>query len=219
MVLTRPPVGEVIETLSAACVDVKSQWYSWTDNMIGDDWHVVYPDPSKWTTGKLLSWLEDQGHDTSDLATVDYAFLRDELINQVEEAMYSGEHYVPMMNFIYPVILDNALTGQDLSPDEAQSRLDGLPVVVVWVDQPHNVFDNEHYYLALSGGGMDLSWEICEAYIRLGQLPPVYFCDLPAMAGRGTSEQDQLIIAACKRSVEVAQLRLGNTARTLNGLG
>jgi hypothetical protein len=37
---------------------------------------------------------------------------------------------------------------------------------------------------ALTGGGMDLTWDIVAAYTRVGQLPPVHYAkDLPAMAG------------------------------------
>lgn len=96
----------------------------------------------------------------------------------------------PMMNYYYP------LPEFRDDPMEAAKKLEHLPLVIVEFQ------DSGDRALALSGGGMDLSWEICEAYMRLGYLPPVHFCDLPEMAGRGKSPRDRWIIAACQRSLE-----------------
>ena len=43
--------------------------------------------------------------------------------------------------------------------------------------------------LALTGGGMDFTWDIAEAFIDLGYLPPLHFCDLPGMAGKGPGKR------------------------------
>lgn len=94
----------------------------------------------------------------------------------------------PMMNYWYRV-------DDDLDEEEAARAIADLPVCVVRVDGDLG--------LALTGGGMDLSWEICEAYMRLGHLPPFHFCDLPGMSGRGTSERDRWIVSGCKRTCEV----------------
>lgn len=57
-------------------------------------------------------------------------------------------------------------------------------------------------YLALTGGGMDLSWEIVETYLRCGYLPPAYFARrLPRMGSRGASETDRAILEACRLSL------------------
>lgn len=102
---------------------------------------------------------------------------------------YVPENEGPMMNYYYP------LPGFDDDPMEAAKKLDNLPLVIVQFQ------DSGDYALALSGGGMDLSWEICEAYMRLGYLPPAHFCDLPEMCGRGKSPRDRWIIAGCERSL------------------
>lgn len=73
-------------------------------------------------------------------------------------------------------------------------KLLGLPLCVVEVEG--------EYGLALTGGGMDYGWEICEAYIRLGFLPPVYF-DPPNLTNRGESADDRVIMAAYQRGVEL----------------
>lgn len=100
----------------------------------------------------------------------------------------------PMMNYYYPL--------PDRPEDhEVVLALDGLPLCVV--DFAHESV------LALTGGGMDLSWEICEAFIRFGYLPPTKYAGLPAMAGRGKSARDKKIIEACRASVASAQRALG----------
>jgi hypothetical protein len=98
------------------------------------------------------------------------------------------------MNYFYP-LPDESRYGGALDKYDAQAIIN-LPLCLV------NLETGE-YGLALTGGGMDLSWEICEAYIRLGYLPPFHFCDLPRMAGRGTSARDRAIIRGCKRSCDI----------------
>lgn len=99
----------------------------------------------------------------------------------------------PMMNYFY------ALPEQ---PDieEATLALVRLPLCIVSFDGPSWHIEDD-WALALTGGGMDLSWEICEAFMRLGYLPPVHFGRLPGMVGRGTSRRDRWIIAGCRRAL------------------
>lgn len=104
----------------------------------------------------------------------------------------------PMMSYWYPCPLDD--------PAEAARTLATyhLPLCVVSVDGEHG--------LALTGGGMDLSWEICEAFARLGFCPPLHYCDLPRMAGRESEASTPFILAACARTTEIAQLWATNSA-------
>lgn len=109
-----------------------------------------------------------------------------------EAGMMGDEHeddWLPMMNYIYP------LPDHFEVPEDIRDRLCCCTVVEI----------NDQHYLALTGGGMDLSWEIVETYIRLGLLPPVHFCELPAMTGRGTNENDRTIIDACVRSYKTIE--------------
>ena len=103
---------------------------------------------------------------------------------------YVPENEGPMMNYYYP------LPEFDGDTMDAAKKLINTPLVIV------EFLDSGDYALALSGGGMDLSWEICEAYMRLGYLPPAHFCRLPQMAGRGTGQKDRWIIDACERSLK-----------------
>ena len=111
----------------------------------------------------------------------------------------------PMMNYCYPISLREDV-------NEAIKKIVDLPLVIIKFTGEN---DGGGYYLALSGGGMDLSWEICEGYMLLGQLPPVHFCDLPQISGRGKSNRDRWIIAGCRKSLIFANLR---NYRTLKGL-
>jgi hypothetical protein len=59
--------------------------------------------------------------------------------------------------------------------------------------------------LALTGGGMDLSWQICDAFVAAGYLPPFHFCrGLPTMAGYVPAP---VTIAAIRRTLEIQAQR------------
>ena len=92
----------------------------------------------------------------------------------------------PMMNYFYPL--------PNLDESDAAKLVDTCLCVVAVGDETG---------LALTGGGMDLTWEIAEAYMLIGHLPPVAFCRLPA-SGRGLNARDRWIVAGCLRSCEVA---------------
>jgi hypothetical protein len=94
----------------------------------------------------------------------------------------------PMMNYWYPVRLRD--------PEAAARAIAHLPLCVVEV--------NGDTGLALTGGGMDLSWEICEAFLALSFYPPTHFAALPEMAGRGRSAADKRLMRACEESFRVS---------------
>ena len=95
----------------------------------------------------------------------------------------------PMMNYWYPIKLDDC--------SEAAAKIVDLPLCVVSIEGNTG--------LALTGGGMDLSWEICEAFMLLGQLPPLHFCRLPNMAGKKFNARNQWIMSGCAKSIRVAK--------------
>ena len=104
----------------------------------------------------------------------------------------------PMMNYYYPC--------EGISGDDAV-KIAHLPLCIVEVDGEIG--------LALTGGGMDLSWEICEAFICLGFLPPSYFCVLPRISGRGKSEKDQKTIQACIETLQILGRQYAQQANNL----
>lgn len=107
----------------------------------------------------------------------------------------------PMMNYYYPF---DPLSAFD--PNEAAKALANLPLCVVQVD--------ETWGLALTGGGMDMSWEIVEAFTRIGLLPPAWI-RLAAMADKYRDERTQYIIAALRRSLTAARDRIDYDLRDL----
>lgn len=103
----------------------------------------------------------------------------------------------PLMSTFWP-LPDGAW---DHDPKGEAMKLAGLPLCLVRLD------GTAEWGLALTGGGMNLSWEIAEAYIRLGLLPPEHI-ELPVMADRGKGHLDRSIIAAMARAYQVARNQL-----------
>ena len=89
-------------------------------------------------------------------------------------------------------------------------KIKDLPLVLVEM--------NGDYYLALTAGGMDCSWEICAAYIRLGFCPPFHFCaSLPRMAQ--TMNRDmRLVIAGAKKTLSALESRVRASRNDVNSL-
>jgi hypothetical protein len=96
----------------------------------------------------------------------------------------------PVMSYAYPCQWHDA--------EDAARLLVDLPLIPV-------VAPGGVHALALTGGGMDLSWEICAAYVALGFLPPLEHArDLPRMAGMYFDTGHKRTIAACLRSAQVS---------------
>jgi hypothetical protein len=96
----------------------------------------------------------------------------------------------PMMSYWYPCTFPDDMI-------EAARALGINTVCAVTVDGKEG--------LALTGGGMDLSWEICAAFVTMGCLPPMHFAsDLPMMGGIRLDPGNLLTLAAAQRSCEVA---------------
>jgi hypothetical protein len=112
----------------------------------------------------------------------------DEMGTEVEPHDHGADG--PMMNYAYP--LPDLGTADD--EYDAAMRIRNYPLCIV------RDLNGGGFALALTGGGMDLSWDICGAFVALGMLPPVHFAsDLPKMAGH---TPDPVVLASCRRSVE-----------------
>ena len=119
----------------------------------------------------------------------------------------------PTMNYFWPL--------PDFHGDtqEAARKLNeaGVALCLVWtLDE----YDADEYGLALTGGGMDLSWDICRAYMALGFMPPLAACELPDFAGQDYSDpRNQEVFDACKESVLCAVRWASDTGSKLEALG
>lgn len=107
----------------------------------------------------------------------------------------------PMMNSLYPLELDDA--------EGAARAIVDLPLVVVTDGR------GEVLGLALTGGGMDMSWDIAEAYMRLGYLPPVGL-RLPIFAGQEATPKNRWMIEGLRRSISGARDRLDRDLEDLD---
>lgn len=154
-----------------------------------ENWSEGSPDDSGWDTEEAAECEECHGVYIGGFsATCD----NEECENYEEEI---SSDLGPMMNYYYPL---------EESPGwDGLRQLVDLPLCLVTID-------GDRYGLALTGGGMDLSWEICEAFMRLGMLPPLHFAGLPGMAGRGASDRDTAIVRACVASADAALEIMGH---------
>jgi len=198
-----------------------------------DDAGVDLPDPNPWEmdseqlfdllkeNGLADDFLAEPGDDKfhQDVGAEDEPGLcddvtREELLDRVIEAINDEEidglddyreavndHYQedgadrfsPMMNYYYPL--------PDYRGNESDDQLlldrEGGSVALVRV--------HGNVVLALTGGGMDLSWDICHAFMLLGYLPPMHFVDLPRFAGKKLDEDTAYILDGCIRSCDVVE--------------
>ena len=118
------------------------------------------------------------------------------------EVMIEG----PMMNYYYP------LPGS-VDVEEYARSLYPLPLCLVRIDDENT---EERYALALTGGGMDFSWQICEAFMRLGYLPPIHF-SLPRMA-YALDARRRWVIAGMRKALLVSKMRADTDLRDLRNL-
>jgi len=128
-----------------------------------------------------------------------------EVAFELTEEEIENESYYPMMNYIYPLPDNFEIESKDLK--KLVKKMSALTVVYLT--------DEDRYFLALTGGGMDLSWEICEGYIILGYLPPAYLCHLSSMAGTKLNSRTKRILAACRRSLLWQKSQAETTLRHL----
>lgn len=117
----------------------------------------------------------------------------------------------PMMNYFYPIPHFDGDTG------EAAKTIADLPICLVTFNESGETG------LALTGGGMDLSWQICEAYMLLGYLPPLHYPGgLPQFAGMKADARHKWILAGARASafhaIRSARCALRSIRHTAQGL-
>jgi hypothetical protein len=169
----RPKVSE----LSCAAIETQPIRYDWTAHQVGDG-------DGEWEWWEAVECRQCGKYDTCNSGGGD---THDR--NGTSKCPGTlNESEGPMMSCCYP------LPAFPADIHKACLAIKNLPLVIVRFDG-----DDDRAALALSGGGMNLSWEICEAFMRLGYLPPTHF-DLPAMCGRGVTAKDRWILRGYVRA-------------------
>jgi hypothetical protein len=212
-----------INRLSLAALNERSERYDWSEGY-PEVWEVVEPSPRCPYCGELLADGETSinvtgtEHADDPLAeeigltfwlTVPEGYCRSKdcsFFNQKPSEEYT-EHF-PIYNERYGLP-----TTKRYGTEEAD-ELHSVSLTIVAFGE--NGWGDVKHYLALTGAGMDFTWDIAEAYMLLGFLPPVIFCDLPRMAGYGKSELHQWVIAGCKRALSMECESLMRTIARLN---
>ena len=219
-------------------IDSKPVDRDWSEGY-AETWNIIAPDFEIFEADEIFEFCDDYGHSLADdprelsraelvegLESIGVACYDEEsddlLAAAYGDSMMAGdlgpqwldwtdacreafeESSSPMMNYAYPVNIRD-----DMDLNTAARTLIDLPLTLI-----ENIDDGE-YFLALTGGGMDLSDKICQAYIALGQRPPVHFCRVPRMAGTKYS-QDFLDIL--KESCQIAINWHVGTLRDLENL-
>jgi hypothetical protein len=186
--MKRSVVRTPIRDLSCRAIDVKPTDFDWS-NGYGETWEYVEASRCEKCDAAITTGCAsgEKHSDADPESTCD------------GHVPYSEG---PMMNYYY--IIPGGEEWNEAAIEDAACRIADLPLCIVRFSESHLATTTEKLALALTGGGMDLSWEICEAFMVLGYLPPLHFADLPGMAGRGTGERDKWITDACLESCKVA---------------
>lgn len=179
------PDALVIDELSFAAINVNSICFDF-GNGFGDTWEEVFP---------CVLQCNVCTYTYIDEVYVEGGPCPNEECYNAEGTLERPE-CAPMMNYYYP------LPYYEGDPESHQAILHQSSANVVLVKIIGVDDDEDVYALALSGGGMDLSWDICHAFILLGYAPPIHFCDLPEFAGQDNQREPfASILKACLQSV------------------
>jgi hypothetical protein len=99
------------------------------------------------------------------------------------------DSYQPMMNALWPCEPRYGLADEDAAT--AIDRYAGATALVTINSEQHHGLQG----IAMTGGGMDMSWDICAAYICCGCIPPIrLLADVPHFAGQKSSELTQAVL-------------------------
>ncbi len=181
----------VRESLSLAAVEVISKPYDWVEEGEGEGWNTVPVPGVKCSNCRAI--FSDR--EVDDVCT----FCREE-DGYLEERVSQ-----PAMNYVWPLPVFSS------DAVEAQGILTAaqINICLVQVTDIGPGCDDE-YGLALTGGGMNLAWDIARAYVLLGYVPPATLYDnLPCFAGQDNRQEPfASVLKACHQGIESARKRL-----------
>lgn len=195
-----------------------------------DESCLICPDPSIFYLCELYEWADRDG-DRERLKLPDHLFTNydvcrefmesnnllpellegDELHDALEDAWSSGELRIveegyrdvfrenpdmitPIQSVCWPI---------DVScPGQCQAVLDAFGGCAILME-----FEGDTY-LNLTGGGMDLTWDLCRGYALCGCLPPIELARRLPM-DRKLTEIDEWVLRCCLYSLQAAQEAVG----------
>lgn len=196
------------QRLYVDAIDTKPIDYDWTGrNVEYDDvdddrgWRIVLPDFDSYDAGDLARWFEERGYGDEAHEAHAWAEYEDgesdegpdarslgDLADRAREICDHDELYTPMMSYAYPL---PHFRGDAPAAQRALDQLErGCAAIVVEIDGAP--------WLALAGGGMDLSWDICRAYIALGHYPPAHFAARLPRQGETDVETARIALESCE---------------------
>ena len=190
----KTPVKDLYsEYVTAKPIDLPDRWDESASDYRYEVWEAVQCEEcGKWVV--MRGDGEMRHHDITNYDDPDYE-------------PYDCDGYLysegPMMSYAYPIDTDRIG-----SPEAAALAIKHLPLCLIEMDG--------NYYLALTGGSMDLSWEIAESFMRLGYLPPVHFSNLPLRAGNDLNTRRKWIVAAMRRAIRINMNWLRSDLERLN---
>lgn len=183
-------------------VNVNELWYGCDD---------AKPRDFDWSQGYAETWEVIQPYSTEDFEKYGDPW---EYSDEAEEKLGYGSYEdmeqdnEPMMNYYYPL---PSRSYDNYGKEDARAIKDICVCLVYFID-------SGEYALTLTGGGMNLSWQIAEAHIRLGYLPPLHFSHLPLFAGTTKDARKTVIIDAFLRMMDGIKSHIDSEAERLKTL-
>ena len=111
--------------------------------------------------------------------------------------------YGPVFNYSYPIEIDRVGRFYN-GNDEDEELTDEEKAAMLLADLPLALLEmGDSYFLNLTGGGQDLSWEICEGFMVLGYLPPTHFANLPRFAGAWLDARRKWVLSGISRALRI----------------
>lgn len=203
---------------------------TWSDDGADDDgpprWDYILPDPSDWDYAQLAAYFDDHDWPSDQPQFADWS--REQLAEALADVgieVYEHESDETLRAAVIANFDDETIDGLDRLREAARDAIDENrheyePLMSYYYPLPHyrgSAGDDQQRVraatscvlvdvagetvLALAGGGMDLSGDICQAYMLLGYLPPFHFTRLPSF-DHGSPALMRWILAGCRRSVD-----------------
>lgn len=190
---------EPVEEMSAANIDAQSRLFNIGEGY-GESWDIVPPEVDRCDNMECeLYRLEVKPKVTQDGENV-CPKCKESTVEEYPDPE-DPSYPEPMMNAVWPIHLPYRMT-----EDEAAKRLNECSISMCLIRIEGSDYEESTYALAMTGGGMDMSWSIAAAYIALNCLPP-HHLRLPHYAGMRVTKQLLTVVRALEQSNKELQER------------